>query len=588
MKSENDERPRWTASSMDIPSRSSRNALACDACRAKKLKVGFTVSRCDPDPGAARDKEEKRQNRTWLLIRHLSNVENRLRRLETLFAQRLPDVDIEQALETVKTDDEEAATDTASPADVRRSDTRAPPPPPSQQQQSIIRTSSAQDEGSRSIVDAVPEGPDGFDWQEDANELADGMATLSVEPKGTGYLGSTAGVFFLRSLLFWMGNPQFAAVAPRSGLDGAGALLASPTASSHLSQARLTRDVLGRLMDAYFRVYHQTYPFIHEATFRAQWHEVIPRPQRRSWQMLLYSVLAIGAWCMDDRADDGALENDLYHQAVAVGQDESESMFESANLTFVQALVLLSNLSQKRDKPNTGSNFLGLAVRMALSLGLHRELPDWDIHVLQREMRRRVWWGLFIFDSGASTTFGRPILLPGPEVMDVKPVLNVADELLTGRTTVIPGESQGPTVYSGLKAQSDFHLQSNHISNALLAASGVSTQDALAMNHALDGWSETVPAYFRLSAMPAANDEWYLFARSRLWWRFWNLKIILFRQLLLRRAVERNRQTNPTEAGPLQEQAIRIAVDAAQATITSIHDHLATANITRLTSWYSV
>ena len=178
-------------------------------------------------------------------------------------------------------------------------------------------------------------------------------------------------------------------------------------------------------MDSYFTVYHQTYPFVHEATFRAQFHEVIPRPQKRSWHMLLYSILAIGAWCLEE--DQGEIEDELYHHALSFGEDES--MFESANLTFVQALVLLSNLSQKRDKPNTGSNFLGLAVRMALSLGLHRELPDWDINLLQREQRRRVWWGLYIFDSGASTTFGRPILLPGSESMDVKPVLNIEDDV---------------------------------------------------------------------------------------------------------------------------------------------------------------
>ncbi len=32
-------------------------------------------------------------------------------------------------------------------------------------------------------------------------------------------------------------------------------------------------------------------------------------------------------------------------------------------------------------------------------------------------------------DSGAATTFGRPILLPGLEAMDVKYVLNIADEV---------------------------------------------------------------------------------------------------------------------------------------------------------------
>jgi transcriptional regulatory protein GAL4 len=95
----------------------------------------------------------------------------------------------------------------------------------------------------------------------------------------------------------------------------------------------------------------------------------------------------------------------------------------------VQGLLLLSNYAQKRNRPNTGWNYLGLAVRMALSLGLHKEFPNWEITPLQREMRRRVWWGLFIFDSGASITFGRPVLLPESGIMDASTVLNIHEEV---------------------------------------------------------------------------------------------------------------------------------------------------------------
>jgi transcriptional regulatory protein GAL4 len=41
-----------------------------------------------------------------------------------------------------------------------------------------------------------------------------------------------------------------------------------------------------------------------------------------------------------------------------------------------------------------------------------------------------------MFDSGASTTFGRPILLPDKEAMDVKLVLNIPDEVRVALTTV--------------------------------------------------------------------------------------------------------------------------------------------------------
>lgn len=156
----------------------------------------------------------------------------------------------------------------------------------------------------------------------------------------------------------------------------------------------------------------------------AQYNQTLARPNEKSWQMLFHTLLAIGSWCLNSQESE--IDDFLYHRALSFREDLL--LFEHASLTLVQAVLLLSNLSQKRNKPNTGSNFAGLATRMALSLGLHRELPAWHISLLHREMRRRVWWGLCIFDSGASTTFGRPILFPEGNAIDVKRVLNIEDE----------------------------------------------------------------------------------------------------------------------------------------------------------------
>ena len=75
---------------------------------------------------------------------------------------------------------------------------------------------------------------------------------------------------------------------------------------------------------------------------------------------------------------------------------------------------------------------------MALSLGLHKEFPNWEITLLQREMRRRVWWGLFIFDSGASITFGRPVLLPEIGIMDARQVLNIHEDVSRTASVLSP------------------------------------------------------------------------------------------------------------------------------------------------------
>lgn len=294
------------------------------------------------------------------------------------------------------------------------------------------------------LPEAVPSNADGFNWQEeDANvdSLTDGMAALSVEPTGVGYLGewpavsnfsatdastgSTSGVVFLRCLLDWAGFLHQSHAQPQERRPERSALLSGVLASSQISHAALTNQVASTLIDAYFQEYHCVYPFVHEATFRAQYHEIVARPTKRSWDMLYHAILALGAWSLNK--DQVGLEDYLYRRALTLGQHES--VFETANLTSIQALILLSNLSQKRNAPNTGWNLLGLAVRNALSVALHRELPHWNISLMEREIRRRVWWGLYIFDSGASTTFGRAVMLPDQDSMNVHAVLNVSDEV---------------------------------------------------------------------------------------------------------------------------------------------------------------
>lgn len=145
-----------------------------------------------------------------------------------------------------------------------------------------------------------------------------------------------------------------------------------------------------------------------------------------------------------------------------------------------------------------------------------------------------------------------------------------------------------PTIYSGLRAQSSFHVHSNHISNRLLSASGISKEEAFSLNQILDSWSRSLPAYFQISEEPTLQEQWYLFARSKLWWRFWNLRIILFLQVLLGRSIGHGAvsATNPPRA--LDETCRDICIEAAHQSIVSIHQYLSQVFPNRVESWYAV
>jgi transcriptional regulatory protein GAL4 len=106
---------------------------------------------------------------------YLTSVERRLHRLEKLFARLLPEVDVDQALSS-------SSVSTAANTETLRDPTT---------------TSTAQTKSDvqrqNSLSEALPDEADGFEWKEeetaDVAELTDGMASLSVEPAGIGYLG---------------------------------------------------------------------------------------------------------------------------------------------------------------------------------------------------------------------------------------------------------------------------------------------------------------------------------------------------------------------------------------------------------------
>ncbi|KAK4152333.1 fungal-specific transcription factor domain-containing protein [Chaetomidium leptoderma] len=60
---------------------------------------------------------------------------------------------------------------------------------------------------------------------------------------------------------------------------------------------------------------------------------------------------------------------------------------------------------------NMADSACGLAVRAAYMLGLHLDAPQTMAH-REREMRKRLWWALYVLDSKIGMKLGRPFLLP--------------------------------------------------------------------------------------------------------------------------------------------------------------------------------
>ena len=287
----------------------------------------------------------------------------------------------------------------------------------------------------RSALDRPPAATDDFEWNEqdqawlgaatqdevtslpspdsNVNRVRDGMATLTMDESSSGYFGITSGAALLRLTMI---NAEAAESEQQAREQRRESLLdlfseeanGDPVPSSWLrTEPLLTRIVVEDYIEAYFKLYHPSFPILHEATFRAEYAYEAPRPIGGVWHVLANLVVAMGAFVSGTNPDDTDL---TIFKAVKAGL--SIESLEAGSLTLVQIFALAANYLQKRNKPNTGSAYAGIAVRLAIGLGLHKEFVEWKTSLLRKEIRRRVWWLLCILDVGATVSYGRPLIWP--------------------------------------------------------------------------------------------------------------------------------------------------------------------------------
>ncbi|CAM1509583.1 Fc.00g033220.m01.CDS01 [Cosmosporella sp. VM-42] len=396
--------------------------------------------------------------------------------------------------------------------------------------------------------------------------ISDGMASLTVNEHEGGYLGVASGAAMLRLL---------ESRTPRRTLSRSHPV-AAPFYHHLPSQPNPNRHIVETMIDSYFRLYHVSYPIIHEPTFRAQYSEVISRPDGSCWTVLAYVVAAIGVWASSNTSSN-TLDLALFAQARSMLNFD---FLEVGNLTLVQALTLTSNYQQKRDKPNSGYNYLGLAVRMAMGLGLHKEFQGWNISPLNMEVRRRVWWSLCVFDIGATITFSRPDVWPYKGV-EVSLPLNVNDKDLTAASQTYPPESNHITPYTAVATQARFHIAAHECYDKIISRPFPTANELIHLDTThIEPWQESVPAFF---ANKSVVPPRYALSHAVMSWRLCNLRIIMYRPFVIRRALRRRADSDEASS-----KAYDRCLSDAKSTIQTISDYWSRHEHNRLAAWYAL
>jgi hypothetical protein len=166
------------------------------------------------------------------------------------------------------------------------------------------------------------------------------------------------------------------------------------------------RSVAEMLVDLYFKYVDPLHPFVYEAQFRQTLAETYDRQQGQfegtkdrtkvPWLALLNLVLAFGCDYVDLPLEKTHSLSQLFGSR---GNELIISVcFEIGSLEVLQALLLLSIHLLTNMQLNRCWASVGCLLRTAQGLGLHLDPTTWNIPPLEKEMRKRLWWGIYSLD----------------------------------------------------------------------------------------------------------------------------------------------------------------------------------------------
>ena len=244
----------------------------------------------------------------------------------------------------------------------------------------------------------------------------------------------------------------------RNPLNDISTLFKSPEADSTYSTLD-SREMLERLPSksqshvlfrCWFSGVQSFFPLLHPSMVLEkyqefwEWHDYrkglddpLPDPQ---FIPLLYSIWYGGSVSISleglktwfNGTERGMLSNQLHDQVIRCLTITS---FPHAPSTpSLAAFLTLLTIRETEEETFTIGLYLGLALRVAQSMGLHRDPELFGLTPWEVEARRRIWWHITHMDGALALASGLPALVPDDEFCDTK------DGSETRSTDLNPGD----------------------------------------------------------------------------------------------------------------------------------------------------
>ncbi|PON26671.1 hypothetical protein TGAM01_v204681 [Trichoderma gamsii] len=396
-----------------------------------------------------------------------------------------------------------------------------------------------------------------------AHQQVDALATVSPDDNGSCVYGESSTIAFVRE--FTQKTPSDSTAAQHKHQSGqaahGSARVQSPAVLTPLDISLGSKDNLAILprrsnaddfLRCYFEFIHPLFPLLHKDSFIAQYNRLwLPYDNSQSgkedlvFMCNLNLVFALGCQfsSLAHTNNRASTANQFYKMSRQVLLYD---ILGTTSVSVVQWLLLSGVYLQSTEYASHCWNSIGLAIRLAQSLGLHLEHPGSKSESqLNREMRRRIWHTCVVLDKLLAMTFGRPAMVnrsygtPMPSLID--------DEYL--RTDGDGVQPNGANSRMGLFVYSCklFEVLDDILSTFYsvdASADPVSesrlqdmVSEVLSFNRRLDNFITSLPDYLRTAqsfqVVMTERNSWTNLQQQVLYCRFLYTKLLSLRPLLL-------------------------------------------------------
>ncbi|KAF9246983.1 fungal-specific transcription factor domain-containing protein [Melanogaster broomeanus] len=429
---------------------------ACESCRRKKIK-------CDGCEPTCAQCQSSGSQCTWLqtkdraaLSRHyVQELEARLLHMESLFSQITPVLEqLGPSLNLPPIADSSTAL----------GDTREGSLPPASAVLHAMSSKAAAD--TRTEDSSSPESS-GIKMEDDVSES---FGQLALDEHGhLRWIGGSSTMSLIQSFRALTTNPLHRVSPmeedprapgpsvnklyfPASVFFGKIHALPGPEEVEYPDE-----DLCDKMIEAYFERFHFLMPVLDKPSFMVRYRHLMGRRSdtafiqaEAAFISVVFAVFACAARLVNDPRltgdfpDDGGMGMIYYERALILHYISHASI----EVFHVQSFILMSSFLCSVNCLPQAWLLVGQALRSAQDLGLHRSPRRLVISSIDKETRRKIWWGVYCLDRMLALALGRPLGIEDSDC-DVEFPVDVDDEFLPEYFRGVNISQQPPSLMSG-------------------------------------------------------------------------------------------------------------------------------------------